>query len=160
MKKNKKMTAIFLSVVMVMCSTLPSLASNNDAVNIETTSKIVEQLKEDFGEEKANQILESSSILLDENNETTSKNESEPSIESSNESETFDDVEESKKDDLVEEPEEDTAEKIADDDKESEIVDETSEKVESKETGISRNSISNCLSGLSKTAGGYHWKYF
>lgn len=31
MKNLKKLLAIFLSIAMVMCSTLPSLASTNDA---------------------------------------------------------------------------------------------------------------------------------
>ena len=57
MQYIKKYLAILLSIAMVMCSTLPSLASGNDAVYETTESKIVEQLKEDLGEEKANEIL-------------------------------------------------------------------------------------------------------
>ena len=53
----KKCIAICLSIAMVMCSTLPSLASGNDALQETTESKIVEQLKEDLGEENANEIL-------------------------------------------------------------------------------------------------------
>lgn len=57
MQNIKKYLAIFLSIAMVMCSTLPSLASENDALQETTESKIVEQLKEDLGEERAEEIL-------------------------------------------------------------------------------------------------------
>ena len=70
MKSIKGKIAIMLCVAMVMCSTLPSLATGND-VEQTTTSKIVEQLKEDLGEEKATEILNSSSEALSGENETS-----------------------------------------------------------------------------------------
>jgi hypothetical protein len=44
--------------------------------------------------------------------------------------------------------------------KENEILKEYKSLNEAfNETGIKRTNISNCLTGLSKSAGGYKWKY-
>lgn len=40
-----------------MCSTLPSVASEIEVIDETTKSKIEEQLREDLGEERANEIL-------------------------------------------------------------------------------------------------------
>ena len=77
MKKVKKLVALVLSIAIIMCSTLPSLATGND-VEQTITSKIVEQLKEDLGEEKATEILNSDSESL------SGKTESSTSMDSNN----------------------------------------------------------------------------
>ena len=57
MKNIRKFLAIILSIAMVMCSTLPSVASEIEVIDETTKSKIEEQLREDLGEERANEIL-------------------------------------------------------------------------------------------------------
>ena len=57
MKNIRKFLAIILSIVMVMCSTMPSVASEIEVIDETTKSKIEEQLREDLGEERANEIL-------------------------------------------------------------------------------------------------------
>lgn len=67
MKKIKRILAIILSITMVMCSTLSSFASENDALQEITESKIVEQLKIDLGEERTNEILNVADETIDGN---------------------------------------------------------------------------------------------
>lgn len=107
MKKLKRFLAIIISIVMVMYSTLPSLANGSEEVPETSESKIVEQLKEDLGEEKATEILKNSDVSVDEESETTIVEESEIESEAS---ETKVEEENEKKDveESVEENEEKT----------------------------------------------------
>ena len=112
MKKVKKLVALVLSIAIIMCSTLPSLATGND-VEQTITSKIVEQLKEDLGEEKATEILNSDSESLSGKTESSTSMDSnngndETTVEGSDNEESVDESGSGGK--VVEEPEEDSTE--------------------------------------------------
>ena len=104
MKYVKKCVAICLSIAMVMCGTLPSLASGNDALKEITESKIVEQLKEDLGEERANKILNGS-----EDAETRMGELYEPEEDENRANESTEPKEEEKNIEVISETEEDAS---------------------------------------------------
>ena len=115
MKKVKKLVALVLSIAIIMCSTLPSLATGND-VEQTYTSKIVEQLKEDLGEEKATEILNSDSESLSGENESSttivsSKKQDDSIVEGSDGDESIGEGDSGSEN--VEEPEEDPTETIS-----------------------------------------------
>ncbi len=60
MKSIRKVLSLILCMSMIICSTLPSFANENDLAETTSESKIVEQLKIDLGEEKAEEIIGSS----------------------------------------------------------------------------------------------------
>ena len=70
MKRIKGKIAIMLCVSMVMCSTLPSLASENDLIESTTELRKVEKLNEDLGEENADEILSNYREFLNDETES------------------------------------------------------------------------------------------
>ncbi|MBR1455442.1 MAG: BspA family leucine-rich repeat surface protein, partial [Lachnospiraceae bacterium] len=67
MKFIRSIIAIVLSITLIICSTLPSLAQKNEVQESYVDSKIVEQLKADLGSEKTEKLLSKS--LSVENND-------------------------------------------------------------------------------------------
>ena len=59
---TKRLLAMVLSITLIICSTLPSLAQENNVQESTVDGKIVEQLKSDLGVEKAEEILAKSSL--------------------------------------------------------------------------------------------------
>ena len=119
MKKLKRFLAIIISIVMIMCSTLPSLANGSEEVPETSESKIVEQLKEDLGEEKATEILKNSDVSVDEESETTAGDDIMSSIKEEPEEESESTVEDDILSSLEEEPEEETESTVEDEEEET-----------------------------------------
>ncbi|MBR3288300.1 MAG: BspA family leucine-rich repeat surface protein [Lachnospiraceae bacterium] len=95
MKSVKKRLAILLSIAMVMCSTLPSLASKSDVLDETAESKVTEELCEDLGQNAAEDILDIKTL-----------SETEEELE-----EKLAELEEDQEEKIDEEPEEDQEEK-------------------------------------------------
>ena len=67
---TKRLLAMVLSITLIICSTLPSLAQENNVQESTVDGKIVEQLKSDLGVEKAEEILGKKSF--EDSNDLTS----------------------------------------------------------------------------------------
>lgn len=107
--KLKKILSIFICAVMIMCNTLSSFANNND--ELETTeSALVDQLKIDLGEEKVNEILNSSEIFNNEEKIFESEKLHDDIVEEEIEKEISKTCADDSKEEFVEEPEEDVLE--------------------------------------------------
>lgn len=137
MKQLKKSIAKALIIVLIMSSTLPCMATGND-VEQTYTSKIVEQLKEDLGEEKATEILNSGSeSLIGETESSTTMDSNngndETTVEGSDNEESS---EESTGNDTVEEPEEDITETSTESTKDNTNLTCTEEIVETSKTDV------------------------
>ena len=76
MKKLQRKIAILLSIVLVMSSTLQSLALEYDVNEFKIESKIVEQLIEDLSDEKVAEELNNSSESLSDENKSYAVSES------------------------------------------------------------------------------------
>lgn len=141
MKSFKKHLAILLSIAMVMCSTLPSLASQTDNLDEVTESKIVEELKDDLQNEETVGITD-----LEQTSET--EEELEEMLEESEEGqeeEVEEETEEDQKENLDEESdkEQDESETTDNDEEEEslEIGKETEETVETEETKETKETV-------------------
>lgn len=114
MKSLKKRLAILLSIAMVMCSTLPSLASKSEVLDETTESKITEELCEDLGQKAAEDILDIKTL-----------SETEEELE-----EKLDEPEEDQEEKIDEEPEEDQEKKTMEEEIEEEQEENTEIEIE------------------------------